>query len=84
MAKKTFFVCTVKNEVEDRFSYAFEERNGYNLSYFCRPMSEGEVEYLCVCNTKADAIATAKDWNLTWEARGHLWNGAPMYYRAIF
>lgn len=87
MAKKTFFVCTVKNEVGDRFTYAFEEPNYYNLDYFCKPpRGESDVWYemLFVCDTKRDAIETAKNYNKVWEDGGHLMENPPIYYRAIF
>lgn len=82
--RKTYFVATVRNEVVDRFSYAFAENNYYNLDFFCKPQRDGEIEYLCVCDTKADAVKTASDWNANWGRDGHLWIDAPMYYRAIF
>ena len=84
MNKKTFFVITVGSD-DFCYSYAFAVNNYINLAPVIEAIAKmTNIISLNACDTRREAIETAKAWNASWQDKGILWLSAPLYHGVIW
>ena len=90
MSKNTNYVIVVTSE-KGKISSAFQLRNYNNLVSILQSLTTDpygkkrcDIEYLCACDTKTEAIATADAWNESWKKQGIFWETGFRPYTWIY
>jgi hypothetical protein len=89
MSKNTNYVIVVTSE-KGKISSAFQLHNYNNIVTIMQSLTTDpygkkrcDIEYLCACDTKAVAIATADAWNESLKKKGIFWETGFCPYTSI-
>lgn len=84
MKKANFYIISV-SDGDKRYAYPLKISNHLNLWPILEAINErAKIETLNVCDTKAEAIETARVWKQTWADDGRLWLNAPGFSWVIW
>lgn len=82
--KSTFYTMSVSNGSK-LYAYALKVSNNFNLWPIMEAINEvAKIETLNACDSKAEAIETARAWNQVWSDEDRIWLNAPGFNWVIW